>query len=357
VIVTLHELGIMDKSDVGVDAGGKAKRSWPLWKKIAIIAVVLVVAIALAVGLGVGLTRGDGDNNDGDDDSDSNGNGNEGGNGSGGNPGPGRNQTVMWQPEVSATWQIVLKEPIKVSSSDSQATPDVDIYDLDLFDNDVETFQALQSLGKRVICYFSGGSWEEWRDDAGDFPKADLGKGLDGWLGERWLNLSSPAVRDVMRARIKLACDKGCDAIDPDNVDGFQNDNGLELTRQDSIDFVRFLSEEASSACNMSTGLKNAAKIIPDVLDVVHFSVNEQCVEYKECETFAPFINDNKPVFHIEYPSGAPDNIQASATENICSQQGDAAGSERFSTVIKKLNLDGWVEYCDGKTFRTQLAN
>lgn len=110
---------------------------------------------------------------------------------------------------------------------------------------------------------------------------------------------------------------------------------------QNSIDFVQFLSSEASKY-NMSTGLKNAGDIIPTVLNVTHFSVNEQCAQYSECAKFSPFIGDNKPVFHIEYPKGAP-SVSAETVSSTCK----SAGSDSFSTVIKKMNLDGWVEYCD----------
>lgn len=101
----------------------------------------------------------------------------------------------------------------------------------------------------------------------------------------------------------------------------------------------------------MSTGLKNAGSVISDVISNVHFSVNEQCVEYSECETFAEFIDNGKPVFHIEYPKGAPGHVSTKAVEEICSTKGKAEGTKGFSTVIKKMNLDSWVEYCDGKTY------
>jgi hypothetical protein len=94
-------------------------------------------------------------------------------------------------------------------------------------------------------------------------------------------------------------------------------------------------------------GLKNAGDIIPKVLNIVHFSVNEQCVEYGECETFKPFIEAGKPVFHIEYPNDAGSELEAATVKRYCARTGDAAGSEGFSTVLKKMDLDGWVEYCD----------
>ncbi|KAG5756254.1 hypothetical protein H9Q69_000591 [Fusarium xylarioides] len=326
----------------------KAKRSWSLWKKLTAFGVTLLVIVALAVGLGVGLTRGKGGNNSDDtanseaDDSTE----------------PYlKARSSLWQPKVGSQWQIVLLKPIKLSKDGSakDLKPNVGIYDLDLYDNDAETFAALHKAGKKVICYFSAGSWEDWRDDKNQFKKADLGKTLDGWPDEKWLNLRSTNIRNIMKKRIKLAAQKGCDAIDPDNVDGYQNDNGLKLTKKDSIDYIKFLAAEAAKY-NMSTGLKNAGDIISSVLPYVQFSVNEQCVEYSECETFAKFIKAKKPVFNIEYPKGAP-KVKESDRKAICSKKGKAKGTEGSSTVIKKMNLDGWVMYCTGNTYQTAVEN
>ncbi|KAH6899637.1 glycoside hydrolase superfamily [Thelonectria olida] len=330
-------------------ATGNTKAPWPRWKKLTLVGVALVVVIGLAVGLGVGLTRNKG-GDDGDSDnsqSDNSGSDND-------DASLAANNTSLWKPKVGASWQIILKYPIALGSNDttSDLEPDVDIWDLDLYENDASTFSALRDAGKHVICYFSAGSWEDWRDDAGDFDKKDLGKGLDGWAGEKWLNISSPSVRNIMRKRIKLASDKGCHAIDPDNVDGYANKNGLDLTSADSISYMKFLSDEAAKY-NMSTGLKNAGGIISSVLSYVHFSVNEQCIQYGECDTFSPFIDDNKPVFNIEYPDDAP-KVKDSEKKVICNTEGDASGSKGFSKVIKKMNLDGWVEYCgDTQTYTT----
>ena len=107
---------------------------------------------------------------------------------------------------------------------------------------------------------------------------------------------------------------------------------------------MKYLASEAGSH-NMSIGLKNAGRIIPDILDDVHFSVNEQCIEYAECETFAAFIEDDKPVFNIEYPE------KESLNREICSGKGDAEGTKDFSIVIKNMDLDFKVRYCNGKVY------
>lgn len=106
---------------------------------------------------------------------------------------------------------------------------------------------------------------------------------------------------------------------------------------------------------NLSLGLKNAADIIDTILPSVHFSVNEQCVQHSECQSFAPFIAAQKPVFHIEYPEddgrGKPDKVRGwgnGVRERYCGESGDARGRTGFSTVLKNMDLDGWVEFCDG---------
>lgn len=315
-------------------------------KRNLIIAGAAVFVIALALGLGLGLGLRD----HGDDDDD-----NDGGNGSGGNEGPApvpNNNT--WYPEVAASWQIILSNPLELDTKNPESlTPDVDVWDIDMYTNSAEIIAAIQSLGKKVICYFSAGSYEDYRPDSKQFKSEDKGSELDGWPGEYWLNLSSPNVRSIMAARIKYASEKGCDAIDPDNVDGFQNDNGLDLTAADSVSFVKFLSIEAAKY-NMSTGLKNAGDIIGNVIDYVHFSVNEQCVQYSECDTFAAFIKNSKPVFNIEYPDSAP-SLTANVVNHYCSKSGDGEGSDSFSQVLKKMNLDGWVEFCNGTTANTTI--
>jgi hypothetical protein len=127
----------------------------------------------------------------------------------------------LWQPAVESTWQIVLLRPLALNSTATSTIPNVDIFDIDLFDNPKSTFDQLHRLGKKAICYFSAGSFEPNRPDSGSFKASDKGNGLDGWPGEHWLNLNSDNVRQIMSERIELAAQKGCDAVDPDNIDGY----------------------------------------------------------------------------------------------------------------------------------------
>jgi hypothetical protein len=128
------------------------------------------------------------------------------------------------------------------------------------------------------------------------------------------------------------------------NIVPFQdNKNGLGLTKADSIDFIHFLAAKAHSL-NLSIGLKNAGDIIPSVLSIVDFSVNEQCVQYKEADQFLGFIKAGKPVLHIEYPA----ELKSKVMKDICARTGHAKDAAEFSTIFKDMDLDGAVEFIDG---------
>ncbi|KAL4918812.1 glycoside hydrolase superfamily [Aspergillus aurantiobrunneus] len=302
-------------------------KSWTAKKKALLLTSILLFIIALAVGLGVGLGLGlknddDNDNNNGDN--------------TGENP---PNTTGIWQPAVGSTWQIVLRYALNDTS------PEVAVYDIDLFDNDRAVIDDLHSSGRRVICYFSAGTYEDWRDDARQFPSNDLGDALDDWEGENWVDTRSSAVRDIMRARLDLAVEKGCDGVDPDNVDAYDNSNGLGLGEDDAVDYVNFLAREARER-RLAIGLKNAGAIIPSVLTRMQWSVNEQCAQYDECDVYAAFVRAGKPVFHIEYPKGEETNDAVEVTGVRKAQACDFEDADEFSTVIKNMDLDNWVQTC-----------
>ena len=160
--------------------------------------ILLAIVIALGVGLGVGLTRSSSSSDSASS-----------------TPAPplpnNTNATAgsFWKPQAGVSWQVVLEYPLNVTY------PDVDVFDFDLFDNPNSTISTLHALNRSVICYFSAGSYENWRPDADQFKPSDYGKELEGWPGEYWLNTTSSNVRNIMSARLALAASKGCDGVDP----------------------------------------------------------------------------------------------------------------------------------------------
>ncbi|OQE37213.1 hypothetical protein PENCOP_c010G04215 [Penicillium coprophilum] len=314
-----------------------SKSGWWAWstkKKVLILGTVALVIVALGVGLGAGLGIGlknGGDNDDNDNE------------GSGPDTTTPTNTTAKWQPAAGTKWQIILKS--ELANGQISTKVDAPIYDIDLFDNNKTVISDLQKMGRKVICYFSAGSFEDWRDDASQFDDKDKGNDLDGWPGEKWLNVKSPNVRKIMQARLDIAVAKGCDGVDPDNIDGYENDPGVDITRADAINYVNWLASQSHSR-GLSVGLKNGGDIIESVIDNMQWCVNEQCAEYDECTTYEPFIEAGKPVFHIEYPKGDDTNNGKAVTTKQLSSSCTANGSGNFSTVVKNMDLDTWVEYC-----------
>lgn len=233
----------------------------------------------------------------------------------------------IWRPTPGTSWQWQLTEAI-------DASLDVEMYDIDLFEAPQATIDGLRARGVAVICYFSAGSREEWRDDADDFPTSAVGDPLEGWDGETWLDIRDAGVRTVMRARLDLAVAKRCDGVEPDNVDGYSNDSGFPLTAADQLDYNRFLAAEAH-ARGLSVGLKNDLEQVDALEPDFDWALNEECFQWDECELLEPFLAAGKAVFQVEY--GA-----ASLADEICPQ----ANALDFDTLIKRLELDAWRVPC-----------
>lgn len=233
----------------------------------------------------------------------------------------------MWQPAPGTSWQIQYTGELDITSFDVQ------VYDLDLFDTPQDIIDTLHEQNRRVICYFSAGSWEDWRPDAANFALELLGNPLDGWQGEQWLDIRRlDLLAPLMEARLNLAYQKGCDAVDPDNVNGYTNNTGFALIAADQLAYNRFLAQAAHSR-NLAIGLKNDLDQIPDLLNDFDFAVNEECFTYNECHLLQPFIAANKPVFGIQYDL---------APENFCPQ----ANALNFDFLAKHWELDAWRVAC-----------
>ena len=234
----------------------------------------------------------------------------------------------IWRPELKTTWKWQLNDlPVDKSF-------DVDMYDIDLFDNDTATVATLQGQGLKVVCYVNAGGWEDWRPDAKRFPDEVIGANLDDWEGERWLDIRRiDVLGPIMKARIDSCKSKGFDGIEPDNVDGFLNDTGFPLTYGDQLRYNIWLANTAHEH-GLSIGLKNDMDQIPDLLIHFDWALNEQCFEFQECETLLPFIKAGKPVFNVEYGLD---------TDDFCTQ----ATAFNFNAIKKNLNLDAWREPCD----------
>ncbi len=158
-----------------------------------------------------------------------------------------------------------------------------DVVVFDMFDSSEADFAKCSELGALTLCYFSS-QYEDWRSDSADF--GDLGPALDGWEGERWVDADDPKNLEVMRQRLDLAVERGCDGIDLDNVD-----------RDGHEHYVMEIFAEAK-ARGLYVSQKNAVEKIEKFYDYVDLYQNEQCQEFDECEAYETV---GRPVYNIEY--------------------------------------------------------
>ncbi len=232
----------------------------------------------------------------------------------------------IWQPTPGTSWQWQLSGAINTSFN-------VQMYDVDLVETTQSVIDELHALGRKVICYFSPGSWENYRPDAGDFPESVKGNVMDGWPDERWLDIRQlDVLSPIMERRLDLAVQKHCDGVEPDNIEGYTNDTGFPLTYLDQLTYNTWLAKAAHSR-NLSIGLKNDLGQIGDLLPFFDWALNEQCFQYDECDPLASFITANKAVFGVEYSGN---------TTTFCPQ----ANAYNFDWLKKNLSLNAWRVAC-----------
>jgi len=181
--------------------------------------------------------------------------------------------------------------------------PNIEEYNaivIDLFDTTKKEIKELKDMNKKVFCYFSAGSYENWREDKDKFNTEDLGNKLEGWNGENWIDIRNENIVNIMKDRIQIAKNKGCYGIDFDNVDGYTNNTGFNLSFEDQLKYNKELSRYTHSL-GLKTILKNDLSQINDLINDYDYAVNESCNVYNECNLYENWLKNKKYVFNIEY--------------------------------------------------------
>lgn len=235
----------------------------------------------------------------------------------------------IWRPQTGTSWQWQLLGAVDRGF-------DVEAYDVDLFDVTDADMDALKSAGRTVICYFSAGTFEPWRSDVGHLPNNVKGGSLDPPFGdELWLDTNAAAVRELVKSRLDLAVRRGCDAVEPDNVDGYQNNHRLGLNAASQLAFNRFVADEAH-ARGLSVGLKNDLDQLAELEPHFDWALNEECVAFDECGVYVDnFVAANKAVFHAEYVAPGQRNRVCTATRPF-----------GLSTIVKDILLTAPMVDC-----------
>ncbi len=238
-----------------------------------------------------------------------------------------------WRPAVGASLQIQFSGlPINPAVA-------ADVYDIDLFDHDAAAVATLHAQGRKVLCYLNAGAWEDWRPDRDQFPPAVLGNDYAGWPGERWLDIRRiDLLAPILRARLDQCQAKGFDGVDPDNVNGYQNDTGFPLTAQDQLAYNRWLAGEAHVR-GLAIGLKNDTEQASELAPYFDFAVTESCLAEDWCDQTLAFIDAGKAVFAIEY-------TDATTIARFLNEHCPRAAAWRLSAVLKNRLLDTWRLDC-----------
>jgi hypothetical protein len=195
--------------------------------------------------------------------------------------------------------------------------------------------RTIHRHGDKAICYLDVGSWEEYRPDAAQFPQSVLGNRYEGFPEERWLDIAHfREFAPIMEKRIAMCAHKGFDAVEPDNIAGWENKTGFPLTRAEQLRYNRWIAAQVHRR-GMAVALKNDPKQAKQLVGDFDFAIVEECFQYDECGYYRPFIEAGKAVFEAEYEL---------PTAQFCAQ----AEALDFSSIRKGIELfrEPW-EPCD----------
>lgn len=233
-----------------------------------------------------------------------------------------------WHPVVGLTWQWQL-------TGEPDLNVRTDVIDIDLY-VDQSVVDHFHRNGAKVIGYISVGSYENWRPDIDQFPDEVLGKDYEGWAGEKWLDIRRiDLLAPIMLARLDRIAAKGFDAVEPDNMQIWDNDTGFPLTYKDQLRYALWLADEAHQR-GLAIGQKNATDQTRDLVEIFDFAITEDAFFYGCAEDMLPYIHANKPVFAAEY-TDLPGDFKS-----YCIQSKKLG----FSTILKQRDLDAWMIAC-----------
>ncbi|GAA4993635.1 endo alpha-1,4 polygalactosaminidase [Kineococcus glutinatus] len=238
---------------------------------------------------------------------------------------------AAWTPTPGKGWQWVLSS-VPTAKQVAAATG-VAAWDVDGFDTPASRVAEIKKRGAGAVCYFSAGSWEDWRPDAKKFPASLRGRALDGWAGEKWLDIRRRTVLEpLMAERMRMCRDKGFDAVEPDNVDGWTNRTGFPLTAADQLAYNRMLADTAHRL-GLKIALKNDVDQVRELEPYFDWALNEECFAHDECDVYDAFRDEGKAVWVVEYDTPVAEFCPAAR----------AAG---FDAMRKRLELDTYRAAC-----------
>ncbi len=197
----------------------------------------------------------------------------------------------------------------------------------DLFDiskAQINRLKTLASQGTVIGCYIDAGTYESWRPDAKSYPPSLLGKGDIGWIGERWVDIADPnaTFAQILEKRVKLCKEHGFQAVDFDNVDGYQNNTGFKISPTQQLSFNTFLANLAHHY-GLLVALKNDLDQFKSLAPKFDFAVEESCIQYQACQNQQNFADGEsnfaatKAIFDVEYQHPSASACRVAKNSNV----------------------------------------
>ncbi|CAN0440151.1 unnamed protein product, partial [Pylaiella littoralis] len=214
-----------------------------------------------------------------------------------------------YKPSLGLTWDWQI-DGAPIPGADGEGSlHDVELYDID-YSYSSAVIADLQSKGKKVMCYISAGTSEDFRDDINLFP-AEVKGGIvtfgegDTFPDEAWLDLRRlDLVAPIMLERMDIMKAKGCDAVEWDNADlpvhtlGLSGDGRISLSVQ--IAYNAWMAAQ-THARGMGVAMKNNNEAAAFHVDDYDMVVNEECWINGNCVNYWPWAKARKPILNTEY--------------------------------------------------------
>lgn len=233
-----------------------------------------------------------------------------------------------------------MTDTLQVQSSGSfDPTVAATVDDVDAFGTSTSTVAALHAAGRHVICYIDAGSYEVYRPDAQAFPPAVIGAKYVGYPDESWLDIRRiDLLAPIMTARLDICQKRGFDAVEPDNIDGWENATGFPLTARDQLDYNTWFAARAHER-GLAVALKNDGDQVPELAATFDFAIVEDCWKQNLCALYAPFVAAGKAVFTIEYTDETSNDTFLGS---VCTK----ARVAHVDAILKNRSLDAFRETC-----------
>ena len=103
-----------------------------------------------------------------------------------------------------------------------------------------------------------------------------------------------------MIRRFEMCREKGFDAVEPDNIEAFENNSGFPITAAEQLTYNEWVAEEVHSL-GMAVLQKNDVQQTPRTGGLLRRRPHRAVQPVPECEALAPYVAAGKPVLNAEY--------------------------------------------------------